>query len=237
MKVSLKYITPLDLVVDSIRVCYDSQDRSDSKWTLVKDLKRYNSDCYVLGEKDKKLIQQCITNHHESVLRHSLIHFDIKEFPRNSLQQLVRHQVGISFSVKSTRYTLHKDLKLETPFISWNKDREQDEFDFKRASKYITLTGDYMIDKWNLSTLDEVIDQLNSSKPPSNDILKNLLPECYNCDLRMSMNIQSLRHGFKVRTPKEAHYLIRGLFFKMYDCLPEDYKFMFEDCLGERDGN
>ena len=222
MKVNLKFITPLDMVVDSIRTCYSSNWNTDSKWVLTKDLKAYNDNYYVVGIRDKELINQCIENAHESVLRHSLIHFEVKEFPRNILQQVVRHGVGISYSVQSTRFTTKKAMKAEDTFATDNG------WDLARVAKYIYLTGNDEIDNINITTLEKVRQLAHEGKIP-NDELKHLLPECFNCDFRASFNIQSLRHFLQFRTASDAHTLIRQFSFMMYDSLPMDYKFLFSD--------
>jgi thymidylate synthase (FAD) len=236
MKVVLKYVSPLDMVVESCRTCYDTVDASDSKWTLIKDLRRYNSDQYVLGEKDKKRIQQCIDSGHTSVLEHSLIHYDISDIPRLTLQEFVRHRTGIAYSIQSTRFTLRKDLKNEPSFVLNPKDvwRSGDElWDWERAGKYIEISGIEYIDVQNIEALENVRELVIHNPEIPNDKLKLALPEVYKWKGRVSYNITSLRHFFKLRSAKDAHYIIRELAFRMYDALPEDYKFMFEDCMGE----
>ena len=227
MKVELKFISPLNLVVESIRTCYLSNWKSDSKWVLIKDLKKYNSDHYELGIRDKELIQQCIESCHESVLRHSLIHFEISVFPRSILQQVVRHNVGISYSVQSTRFTLKKQLREELPFIS------DGIVDYARVEKFIEITNIPEIDDINISTLEKVRQMAVDGNVP-NDKLKNALPEVFKCIYRASYNIQSLRHFLKFRSASDAHYLIRELAKKMFEQIPQDQKFLFTDVFNDK---
>ena len=226
MKADLKFITPLNLVVESCRTCYESNWASDSKWTLIKDLRKYNSDQYVLGIKDQELVQQVIDSSHTSVLEHSLIHFEITGMPRFILQEFRTHRIGVSYSVESSRFTLKKKLRNET-YISCI------EPDIERISKYIYLSGIAEIDVKNVIRLENLREMVIENKYP-NDKLKMLLPEVFLCVVRVSYNITSLRHFLKLRTGKDAHYLIRELAFMMYDSLPQEYKFLFKDVIGER---
>jgi thymidylate synthase (FAD) len=237
MKVVLKYFSPLDMVVESCRTCYDTVDASDSKWTLIKDLRRYNSDQYVLGEKDKKRIQQCIDSGHTSVLEHSLIHYDISDIPRLTLQEFRTHRIGIAYSIQSTRFTLKKDLKNEPSFIlnlNYVERHGDENWDWKRAEKYIELVGIEGIDVQNIDALENVRYLAAECPEIPNDKLKLALPEVYKWKGRVSYNITSLRHFFKLRSAKDAHYIIRELAFRMFDCIPDENKFLFKDCMGER---
>ena len=96
MKVELKFISPLKLVVDGIRVCYDSEDKCDSTWEK-------------LGDKDKALIETIIQDGHTSTLEHSLITYKFENISRAVLQEISRHRHS-SPSVQSTRYTLKKTM-------------------------------------------------------------------------------------------------------------------------------
>lgn len=222
MKVNLKFITPLNLVVDSIRTCYSSEWKSDSKWSLIKDLKAYNSDHYELGMKDKELIQKCIESCHESVLRHSLIHFDVSEFPRNILQQVVRHTIGIAYSVQSTRFTLKKDLKEQESFIT------DGVYDYVRASKFIEIVETPEINEININTLEKVRLMVIAGNIP-NDELKHALPEVYKCNFKVSFNIQSLRHFINFRSASDAHPIIQEFARQLFNQIPLDQKFLFRD--------
>jgi thymidylate synthase (FAD) len=184
-----------------------------------------------LGEKDTKRIQQCIDSGHTSVLEHSLIHYDISDIPRLTLQEFRTHRIGIAYSIQSTRFTLKKDLKNEQTFRIFEGGIVNG-WDRARAEKYIELSGILEIDAQSMEALESV--RILTHRDIPNDKLKLALPEVYKWKGRVSYNITSLRHFFKLRSAKDAHYIIRELAFRMFDCLPEDYKFLFEDCMGER---
>ncbi len=80
-----------------------------------------------------------------STLEHLVYSFYIQDISRALLQELARHRVA-SLSVKSTRYTL-KELK-DIDILK--------ESDFKRASKFVVLTGNEMVDKASILALNNL---------------------------------------------------------------------------------
>ena len=72
-----------------------------------------------IGPKDLALIDRVGNQfHHSSILEHITFNFFIDGISRACLQELARHRVS-SFSVKSSRYVLAKELKHEQPFINF----------------------------------------------------------------------------------------------------------------------
>ena len=91
MSVKLIYNTPLDMITSGIRVCWQSQAKSDNG-----------------GPADLKLIDRIANKmKHSSVLRHSLYVFDITASTK-TLLAFTRHGAGVEFGVESTRYTTSK---------------------------------------------------------------------------------------------------------------------------------
>lgn len=207
--VKLLHVTPLDILVGAIRQCYESQDKSDSSYYALN---------YMLGEKDKGLIKSIIKNGHTSTLEHINFNFQIKGISRLNLQELARHRMA-SLSVKSTRYTL-VELKNEKQFVDLNS---------PNVEKYINLTGIEAIDNASLHALESLRQLVESGL--KNDEVKYALPECYRLDLFWSINARSLRNFLSLRTNPRAHFEIRELANKIYNEIPDDYKFLFEDCV------
>lgn len=141
---------------------------------------------------------------------------------RACLIELTRHRNSFSYSVKSTRYTLSKDLKNEEEFKDLLKDRE-------RASKYIRLTGNERVDMASMLALENlrclVLDGI------SNDVLKYAMPECYKVDLAMSVNFDGLYNFLELRTSPHALLEIRELAYAIYDVLPEEVKHLFGEAI------
>jgi thymidylate synthase (FAD) len=91
MNVELIYHTPLDLVNSGIRMCWNSESKSDCNGPIDQALNLR------IANKLK----------HSSVLRHSLYVFRITASTK-TLLAFTRHHAGVEFSVQSTRYTTSK---------------------------------------------------------------------------------------------------------------------------------
>lgn len=205
-KVKLLSYTPLEVINTAIRTCWDSHDKSDN-----------------LGEKDLDLMKRVLLQYrHDSCAEHCVFNFFIQGISRLNLMELTRHRLA-SYSVKSTRYTL-KELRNESEFTI--KDKE-------RASKYINLTDNNNVDECSIQALENVRRLVNNAVNynVTQDLIKYALPECYKTDLTFSINVRSLRNLLKLRTSKTAHFEIRNLAYKLYEALPEEFKFLFKDII------
>ncbi|ASM39498.1 FAD-dependent thymidylate synthase [Campylobacter sp. RM12327] len=202
MNVKLLNFTPLWVCSNAIRTCWQSFDKGDNG-----------------GDKDKELIDRVGNKFkHASTLEHLYYNFYIKGISRACLQELARHRMA-SLSVKSTRYTL-KELKNESEFK---------ENDFQNASRYIVLTGNEMVDKASIKALENM--RLLLGKNISLDIAKFALPECYKTELSWSVNARSLQNFISLRSSKSALWEIRNLANALFDAIPDEHKFIFEDCI------
>jgi thymidylate synthase (FAD) len=216
LSVQLKKTSGLDILVDSIRLCYESNDRSDSAW---------EGDNYILGPKDKALIEQVIKNGHTSTLEHLTYTFRIENFSRAVLQELSRHRIA-SPSVKSTRYTL-KELISELPFFG--SDGMHTEYAFERAANYVKLTGKPAIDIATIRALDASRSLLVEGYPI--DEVKYSLPEGYLTKENLTINARSLRNLLSLRLSKRAHFEIQEMARKIYDAIPASHQFIYSDIL------
>lgn len=202
MEVKLLNFTPLWICSNAIRTCWQSFDKGDNG-----------------GEIDKELINRVGNKFkHASTLEHLHYNFYIKGISRALLQELARHRMA-SLSVKSTRYTL-KELKKENEFKIG---------DFKNASRYIVLTGNEMVDNYSIQALENIRQILN--KINTLDIAKYALPECYKTELTWSINARSLQNFLHLRTSKSALWEIRNLACEIYNSLPDEHKFIFEESI------
>ena len=165
------------------------------------------------GEKDRELIDRVGNKFkHASTLEHLAYNFYIKGISRACLQELARHRMT-SLSVKSTRYTL-KELK------------DSGDIDY---SKFLVFTGNEIVDNASKMALDNLQKILQSGV--SNDIAKYCLPESYKTELTWSINARSLQNFLHLRTSKDALWEIRNLANTIFEALPEDHKYLFEDCI------
>jgi thymidylate synthase (FAD) len=250
--VKLVYVSPLWLISNGIRQSHANTDKADSYWLndkqlecpycgsdeLEESLSQYNCNlasvcrcCKAnlkihIGEKDYNLIKRVgFQMKHESVLEHSLIVFEF-EASRALLQELSRHRIGVSPTVKSTRYTL-KELKNEKPFADYTV-KSDDPYDtynvvedgYIRAAKYVTLTGNADVDESIVFNLEELRSLLE--KGVSNDVAKYALPEAFKFKGQYSFNLRSLMHLLKLRLPKEALKEFRLLSKQVIDVLPPE---------------
>lgn len=202
MKVTLHHYTPLLICANAIRTCWQSFDKSDNG-----------------GDKDRELIDRVGNKFkHASTLEHLHYNFYIEGISRALLQELARHRMA-SLSVKSTRYTL-KELKEEIPFDGNCKER---------AQKYLVYTGIERVDEMSIMALENLRRVL--AEGISNDRAKYCLPESYKTELTWSVNCRSLQNFLSLRSDKAALWEIRDLANAIYEVIPQDHKYLYEDAL------
>jgi len=242
MEVKLLHHTPLTVAVGAIRECWGTQDKSDSvnrscpecgSTHLIHGNYSYCKNCggnlkplHILGNKDVALVDRVANKFkHESTIEHISYNFEIDGISRALLQELARHRMS-SFSVKSTRYTLAKDLKNELPFVV---DGEICEDAFVRADRYVVLVKDTWVDTCIVNALENLRSLVQSGK--SNDLIKYAIPEAYKTSLHWTINARSLKNFLTLRTNKSALWEIRELAQAIYEAIPNDHKFLFTDCI------
>ena len=232
MQVTLNHSTPLHICSDSIRQCWQSQGKSDSK-TITHGSNGYVEERTICGPADKDLIDRIGNKFkHASTLEHLTYNFTIEGISRACLQELSRHRMA-SPSVKSTRYTL-KELKDEAKFTYMYVDSDGDpvisstDGAFERARKYL-VEVDGNIDISSLFALDRIAKKLRNGE--SSDKVKYLLPESYKTSLAWTINARSLQNFLSLRTSKSALWEIRDLANNIFQALPEDHQYLFKDSL------
>lgn len=229
MRVTLLHNTPLWVCARAIRTCWDSHDKSDSflndyQGNIDKEL--CNSNYRFIGEKDKELIARVGNkNKHKSVLEAITYNFEIDGISRACLIELTRHRIA-SYSVKSSRYTLKelKDVDFEFCItVGGIKD-----FNRLKLEKYFVLDNLSHLDICALcESIVRLQERLNDGI--SNDIIKYMLPECFKTSLVWTINARSLQNFLELRTSKSALPEIRKLALAVFEALPADHKYLFED--------
>lgn len=200
MQVKLLNYTPLWVCAHATRTCWQSFEKGDNG-----------------GEKDCELIDRVGNKFkHASTLEHLSYNFYIQGISRALLQELARHRIA-SLSVKSTRYTL-KELRGEAEFHTG---------EFEKAKKYLVLTGNENVDNAGILALENLRKILNENT--SLDIAKYALPESYKTELTWSVNARSLQNFLSLRTSKSALWEIRNLAYAIFEALPNEHKFIFND--------
>lgn len=224
MKVDLLQHSSLEVCAHAIRTCWQSFDKSDEG-----------------GEKDKDLIHRVGNKFkHASTLEHLTYTFYIAGVSRALLQELARHRMA-SPSVKSTRYTL-KELKEEASFTDGmsmiqlkekytNPEEVYADKHMQRAEKYLVWTGELGVDFSSIVALENLRLILNDGV--KNDLAKYCLPESYKTELTWTINARSLQNFIALRSSKSALWEIRDLAIALFNTLPEDHKYLFEECVQE----
>lgn len=216
MQVILKQHSDLYICSDAIRQCHGTRGKSDT----TQDQREFFQ---TTGDKDKDLILR-IGNHakHGSTLEHLYYSFDISGVSRALLQELARHRIA-SLTVKSSRYTL-KELKNEEPFVD---DIALDCLNSAfRADKYLVMTSSPEVNAASIRALEELRIIIKSGV--SNDIAKFCMPECYKTSFTWSINARSLQNFINLRSKKDALWEIRNLANMIFETLPEEHKYLFE---------
>ena len=222
MKVELLQHSSIEICAHAIRTCWQSFDKSDDG-----------------GEKDKELIDRVGNKFkHASTLEHLTYTFYISGVSRALLQELARHRMA-SPSVKSTRYTL-KELKEEDTFTDGltaqqllekysNPTEVYADKHMVRASKYLVWTDILSVDYASLIALENL--RLILLDGVSNDKAKFCLPESYKTELTWTINARSLQNFIALRSTNAALWEIRDLANALYETLPQDHRYLFENCL------
>jgi len=98
MIVKLLHATPLEVADIAICKCYSNKPHEE------------------LEKIQARITKVANVSKHSSTIEHLNYSFDIDGISRAVLQELARHRIA-SYTVKSTRYVLSKELKNEKPFI------------------------------------------------------------------------------------------------------------------------
>ena len=207
MIVELLQHTPLEVADIAICKCYGNEPHSDK-------------------EKVKARINRVANvSKHASTIEHISYTFDIDGISRACLQELARHRLA-SYTVKSSRYTL-QELKNEESFIRYLEESQY--FDIDRAYKYIVRTGDTNVDNSCVVALEQLRVRVAQGVP--NDRAKYCMPESYKTSLVMTINARSLQNFLELRSSKHALWEIQLLAKAMYEAIPDEHKFLYDNII------
>lgn len=187
MQTKLLHYTPLHLASSAIRMSKDNHNLSDNG-----------------GPKDIALIDRVGNKmKHSSTLEFLTYVWDV-EMSTKTLLAFSRHRIGVSLTMRSTRYTTVKNASSHqvqsTP----------------RTEAYLD------------SIMSIVTNAINDGLP--NDEVSLLLPQAYIYRGQIQLNGRSLQHFLSLRTKPDAHFQIRQLANDLFNSLPEDHKYLYVDC-------
>lgn len=232
MNIKLLHHSPLWLSSHAIRMSHDSHDKSD---TIHDDeygtLQAGRLTSCEAGDKDKALIERIGNKFkHKSVMEQLVYWFDIDGISRACLQELARHRTA-RLTVKSSRYTLNelkneKDYNIEPSTVYRLTDDA-----FERATKYVVLTSNDIVNESIVFALEEL--RCNIKEGYSNDIVKYCLPEAFKTRLQWQIDGRNLQNFLELRTSKDALWEIRELAYNIFDNLPEEHKYLYNEYIKE----
>jgi thymidylate synthase (FAD) len=235
MKVKLIHATPLDILVQAIRKCYDSGSKSDSGYFEKNEQLLVNEKYkYRLGEKDEALIKRVIEAGHTSTLEHINFTFDLGGYSRALLQEKSRHRHA-AVSERSTRYCLKKlkDIKSLVTVQRFPSGQEIFMCNKQEAAKYLVLTGDEDVDNLSIEALDRLRQLLVRKPELRNDVAKYPIPDSLRTECIFTINARSLRNLFSLRISKQALWEFQKLCCYMYESIPFPYKFLVDDLVNK----
>ena len=220
MNVKLLFHSPLWVASHAIRMSHDNHYKSDTTEDMVNgriwecDWQGdyvYNFDVPESGAKDRELIARVGNKlKHKSVLEQLVYWFDIDGISRGCLQELARHRTA-RLTVKSSRYTL-KQLK-DAPENSMNN--------------FLVSCGDKIADGYNFQQLQLLRSGLKEGV--SNDKMKYMLPEAFKTRLQWQIDGRNLQNFLELRTSKDALWEIQNLARAIYDALPSEHRYLYEE--------
>lgn len=165
--------------------------------------------------KNNRFLTGLIKSGHLSVLEHLNYNFEIDDCSRANLQELSRHR-HISLSVQSTRWALKKMINdknfsfIDKHYIPTFTDKEHE----KSYKEFIKKTEEFI--KTSLSNY-------------GNDVIKYCLNESFMTKLIMTLNARELRWILDLRTGKTVLKEFKDLCHLLFNSLPEEHKFLYED--------
>jgi thymidylate synthase (FAD) len=152
----------------------------------------------------------CNKLQHDSMLRFATYIFEV-DLSTSSLLEHTRHSTGVDYAVRSTRYVTKQ-----------NPDNIK-----------IQLSNNEIVNQMLNRHIEEIKELIKDNPSFANDDLKLLLPQAYIYRMQVIFNAQSLKHFLRLRTARSSHYHIRALAKAMFNEVPDDHKFLFEDVISK----
>ena len=173
----------------------------------------YRSEGNITEDSYKKLLKNCLTRGHESVLEHEKITVRIYN-DIGSYKDLTRHRFA-SFSVESTRY------------CSYDKD--------KYGNQISVINPVYIEDKEMYETWKKTIEEMEKGYMKmkelgaTTDMCRNLLPHSTAAEYTMTANIREWKHIFSLRANNHVHPAIRQVMIPLLKYFKEQMPDIFDD--------
>lgn len=155
----------------------------------------YRSEGLITEDSYKRLLSNCLTRGHESILEHEKITVRM-QCDIGVYKDLTRHRFG-SFSIESTRY------------CNYGKDKFDNEIKF---IKPCNMDDKELFNEWYSACIEIEQRYLKMTKLKATpDQMRMILPHSTAAEVTMTANIREWRHILDLRTKQMAHPAIRQL--------------------------
>lgn len=155
----------------------------------------YRSEGSITEDSYKKLLNNCLTRGHESVLEHEKVTVRLR-CDVGVYKDLTRHRIA-SYSIESTRY------------CNYGKDKFDNEISFIRPCN---IDDEDLFADWEnaCKTIEKYyLDMTNKGATP--DQMRMILPHSTAAEVTMTANIREWRHVFSLRASKFTHPAVQQL--------------------------
>ena len=173
----------------------------------------YRSEGSITEDSYKKLLKNCITRGHESVLEHEKItvrmYADIGVY-----KDLTRHRIA-SFSIESTRY------------CNYGKDKFDNEIKFIKPCNI--EKGTKLYENWEKACQDIEKKYLQMAELGATpDQMRMILPHSTASEIVMTANIREWKHILSLRTTNHVHPSVRQIMIPLLIYFQKEMPEIFE---------
>lgn len=211
--ISAPNILDVEKYLDNINETWNSFG-SDKMWDPEEIIEAAGRICYSSWNNPAKKSRQeyiktsIIEHAHGSVLEHVWLNLIIKDLPRSTQLELVRHGEGTAFSFESTRFT-DKRLRFVIPPRMRNEQLLVDSFENycrQGVDLYLALRDSMLIEH----------EEGTLKRKRAKEMARSVLPNCLGSDGMVSVNARSLRWIIQSRSDLHADLSIREFAYALY---------------------
>ena len=149
-------------------------------------------------ERAEKVGEHCMASGHLSGSRHLYFVFHISNVPRFTVDQLVRHEVGVVKNVQSLRYVTKDEFSVYAPpEVLADPERK---WEFERAEDYLKYTYSLNVKRFQ-----------EKGHERANEIARSLLPIGISTECSFACNLEGLINLAHKRLCTRAELPIRAL--------------------------
>ncbi|MBQ8372717.1 MAG: FAD-dependent thymidylate synthase [Candidatus Methanomethylophilaceae archaeon] len=164
--------------------------------------------CLIWEDNDLRPLGRALASGHESILEHAVYTFEVKGVSRVTEIQLVRHRIGVSYSIQSGRYCARDPTNYVVPFDPQDRVRDA-------------------IEGFNIA-LRNLDEELQFAGVKEED-RRYFYPQGLKTNIILTINARELRHIASLRMCMRAQKEIRELVTKMVKLAKEVSPTIFEN--------